>query len=317
LVRSPNNSPDLVKEILPATLNGNWHGELMNQRKDGTEFPVFVSSSVVRDENNIPIALIGVSENITARKETENQIIKLNEELDHRVKLRTAELEAANHELETFSYSVSHDLKAPLRHINGFIDLFMEKKSSNFTDEELGYLKTISDAAKGMGQLIDALLSFSRLNSAELHKTNIDSSVIVKEVIKFFEPEFQNRKITFRVEQLPDSKGDERLMRQVWTNLISNAIKYTSKKPEAVIDIGSMATVGEITFFIKDNGAGFNMKYATKLFGVFQRMHKTSDFEGIGIGLANVNRIVRRHGGTCRAESEAGMGATFYFSLPD
>ncbi len=317
LVRSPNNSPDLVKEILPATLNGNWHGELMNQRKDGTEFPVFVSSSVVRDENNIPIALIGVSENITARKETENQIIKLNEELDHRVKLRTAELEAANHELETFSYSVSHDLKAPLRHINGFIDLFMEKKSSNFTDEELGYLKTISDAAKGMGQLIDALLSFSRLNSAELHKTNIDSSVIVKEVIKFFEPEFQNRKITFRVEQLPDSKGDERLMRQVWTNLISNAIKYTSKKPEAVIDIGSMATVGEITFFIKDNGAGFNKKYATKLFGVFQRMHKTSDFEGIGIGLANVNRIVRRHGGTCRAESEAGMGATFYFSLPD
>ena len=168
-----------------------------------------------------------------------------------------------------------------------------------------------------MGKLVDGILNFSKLNAIELQKTRIRSSEIVQQVIKFFDPEIQNRKITFQVETLPEVKADEELIRQVWINLISNAIKYTMKKPEAVIEIGSSSTDNEITFYIKDNGAGFNMKYAEKLFGVFQRLHKTSDFEGVGIGLANVNRIVTRHGGHCRAEGEVDKGATFYFSMPN
>lgn len=251
------------------------------------------------------------------RKETELKLLGLNIELENRVKQRTKELEASNAELETFSYSVSHDLKAPLRHINGFIGLFIENKSTSFNEEELGYLKKITDAATEMALLIDALLSFSRLNMTELKKTNINSSAMVQQVIKFFEPDLQNRKITFNVAPLPEIQGDQGLIRQVWTNFLANAIKYTGKKPEAVIDIGFTETSTETTFFIKDNGAGFNMKYAEKLFGVFQRLHKSRDFEGIGIGLANVSRIVKRHGGQCRAEGEADQGATFYFSVPN
>jgi len=254
---------------------------------------------------------------ITELKQAENDILKLNEELDLRVQQRTAELEEANKELEAFSYSVSHDLHAPLRRLKGFVDLFFEKNSSQITKEEHEYLEFISRSANEMEKLIDAILSFSRLNRVELRKTNIVSSAMVQQVIKFFQLEIKNRKITFNVESLPDVKGDEELIRQVWTNLISNAIKYTGKKPEAVIDIGSTSTDKETTFFVKDNGAGFNMKYAEKLFGVFQRLHKSSDFDGVGIGLANVSRIVKRHGGYCRAEGETDNGATFYFSLPN
>jgi PAS domain S-box-containing protein len=258
----------------------------------------------------------GIIYDITARKEVEKELLELNNDLDKRVNQRTAELEAANKDLEAFSYSVSHDLKAPLRHINGFIGLFLENKTTEFTEEELGYLKKITDAAGEMAHLIDALLSFSRLNLAELHKARINTPEMVRQVINFFEPEMQNRKITFNLGTLPEIKGDEELMHLVWTNLIANAIKYTSKKPEAVIDIGSMSTDKETTFYIRDNGAGFNMKYASKLFGVFQRLHKSRDFDGVGIGLANVSRIVRRHGGQCRAEGEPDKGATFYFSIP-
>jgi len=261
-------------------------------------------------------AMLEVFVDITERKLAEKEILELNSNLELRVKQRTLELEAANKELETFSYSISHDLKAPLRHITGFIGLFLENKSKELSKEDLGYLEVISSSASEMGKLVDGILNFSKLNAIELQKTRIRSSEIVQQVIKFFDPEIQNRKITFQVETLPEVKADEELIRQVWINLISNAIKYTMKKPEAVIEIGSSSTDNEITFYIKDNGAGFNMKYAEKLFGVFQRLHKTSDFEGVGIGLANVNRIVTRHGGHCRAEGDVDKGATFYFSLP-
>ncbi len=255
---------------------------------------------------------------VIAQKQTQEVLRKMNEELlmaQEQAKsgdlLKTAFLE-----LEAFSYSVSHDLKAPLRHIIGFIDLFLENKSTELTAEENGYLEKIVDSATEMGKLIDALLSFSKLNQAALRKTRIHSTSMVQKIIKFFEPEIKNRKITFRVEPLPDIEGDEDLIHQVWTNLISNAIKYTGKKPAAVIEIGSISTDAETTFFVKDNGAGFNMKYIEKLFRVFHRLHKSRDFEGVGIGLANVNRIVMRHGGYCRAEGEPDKGATFYFCLP-
>jgi PAS domain S-box-containing protein len=251
-----------------------------------------------------------------ALEESQMRYRMIAEELDQRVRQRTAELETVNRELETFSYSVSHDLKTPLRHITGFIDLFLDNLSSEFSAEKLGYLKQITDSATKMGQLIDALLSFSRLNQGELHKTIIHSSDMVQKIIIFFEPERQNRTIKFNIEPLPDINGDEGLIGQVWTNLISNAIKYTEKKAEAIIDIGSISTDKMTTFFIRDNGAGFHMKDVEKLFGVFHRLHKTSEFDGVGIGLANVNRIITRHGGHCNAAGEPDKGAVFYFSIP-
>jgi PAS domain S-box-containing protein len=258
-------------------------------------------------------ALLSVVED---QKRAKEEIQKLNETLENRVRERTSQFEASNSELEAFSYSVSHDLRAPLRHISGFISLFLENKSTELTEEELGYLDTVSNSANEMGKLIDALLSFSRLNRADLQKTLIDTPNIIKQGLQLYEQEIKRRKIDLKIGELHKTYGDLQLVRQVWTNLISNAVKYTSKKEKATIEIGSYIENDETVFFIKDNGAGFDMKYADKLFGVFQRLHKTRDFEGIGIGLANINRIITRQGGRCWAKGEIDKGATFYFSLP-
>jgi PAS domain S-box-containing protein len=316
VVRSQKNRPEIESEVLPATLGGGWQGELINRRKDGSEFPVFVSTSVVHGDKDEPIALIGIARDITEQKQAEEMIRKLNNDLDHRVKQRTAELEAANKELESFSYSVSHDLKAPLRHIMAFLNLFLESMSTQLNKQEVGYLNMVSGSAREMQKLIDAILSFSKLNQASLRKTNINSDSMVQQVIDFFDMDRISRIIHFNIETLPDVSGDERLIRQVWTNLISNAVKYTGRKQEAVIEIGSCQTDVDTTFFIRDNGTGFDMEYAGKLFGVFQRLHSAKEFEGVGIGLANVHRIITRHGGQCRAEGKINEGATFYFSLP-
>jgi len=258
-------------------------------------------------------ALLSVLED---QRRIQQEINTLNAELEHRVEERTSQLEAANKELEAFSYSVSHDLRAPLRHINGFISLFLENKKTEITEEELGYLNIVSNSAQEMGNLIDALLSFSRLNRAEIQKTLIDSKPMISHLLEMFTEELKSRKIEIQINELLPALGDYQLIKQVWMNLLSNAIKYTSKKNVAIIEIGSLEHDSEIVFFVKDNGAGFNMKYGDKLFGVFQRLHKPRDFEGIGIGLANVNRIITRHGGRCWANGELNQGATFYFSLP-
>ncbi|MDP3916583.1 MAG: CHASE3 domain-containing protein [Bacteroidota bacterium] len=225
--------------------------------------------------------------------------------------------EAANKELEAFSYSVSHDLRAPLRHIGGFVDLLIKNSSNQLDEKGTRYLNIISESSHEMGNLIDALLTFSRLSRTELKKTNINSQNIVNQVLKSFDKELAGRDVEIIVSELPDTTGDETLIHQVWENLISNALKYSKNKQTATIDIGYELLDNKTVFHIRDNGAGFDMKYADKLFGVFQRLHSASDFEGIGIGLANVNRIVVRHGGTCRAESEVGNGATFFFSIPN
>ncbi|MCX6306395.1 MAG: response regulator [Bacteroidetes bacterium] len=250
-------------------------------------------------------------------EEREKKLQKLNAELEHRVEQRTLQFETANKELEAFSYSISHDLRAPLRHITGFIDILLDMKTVERSEEELHYLEIISGGASEMGKLITGLLSFSSLNRTELRKTKIRSAYMVKQVVNFFEPEIKNRDLTFKIGKIPDCEGDEQLLKQVWINLISNAIKYTGKKAEAIVEIGSTSQDGYITYFVKDNGAGFNMNNVEKLFGVFQRLHKSSDFEGIGIGLANVNSIVTRHGGHCSARGKPDEGATFFFSLPD
>jgi PAS domain S-box-containing protein len=253
---------------------------------------------------------------VTERKQAEAQIAQLYLELEQRVVNRTNELQEVNKELETFSYSVSHDLQAPLRRITGFVSLLLDNQTSKLTKEEEQYLGFISASAKEMNDLISAMLSFSRLNRYELHRTNIDMESLVRLVIQSFELETQSRNIDFKIETLPHINGDDELIKQVWTNLISNAIKYTTNKVKATIEIGSISGETEVTYFVKDNGAGFDMKYASKLFGVFQRLHKASEFEGVGIGLANVHRIIMRHGGHCKAEGEVDQGATIYFTLP-
>jgi signal transduction histidine kinase len=221
----------------------------------------------------------------------------------------------ANKELEAFSYSVSHDLRAPLRHVIGFVDLLRKTNSDKMDEKGLRYLDIIAESALEMGNLIDALLTFSRLSRTDIQMTTIDSKTLVTNVLKTFSEELINRNIEINVSELPDAKGDESLITQVWINLISNAIKYSRNEEKAIIEIGGRIDNGKAIFFVKDNGVGFDMKYADKLFGVFQRLHKAKDFEGVGIGLANVNRIVTRHGGICWVESEVGKGAKFFFNL--
>jgi two-component system, sensor histidine kinase and response regulator len=273
--------------------------------------------AIVEERTLDLIEEIKVSKLIAARlKESERELLSLNTQLEHRVIERTKQLESSNSELESFSFSVSHDLRTPLRHIGGFINLLTESNSAKLNNEGLRYLKIISDSTVEMGDLIDALLAFSRLGRTKLQLTPINSNSIVRNVLRTFTEELTGRKVELNIKELPDALGDENLIRQVWINLISNALKYSRKVENAVIDIGGKTEDDKAIFFIKDNGAGFDMKYSDKLFSVFQRLHKEKDFEGIGIGLANVNRIIMRHGGNCRAEGEVGKGATFYFSLP-
>ena len=298
-------------------------GEYQGLRKDGSIFDIDVKGEFIRDSDGMPVKMIFVVRDISERKQTllqleksEEALYKLNMELEQRVNVRTTQLTIANKDLESFAYSVSHDLRSPLRHITGFVEMLKEIKKVERTKEEVKYLDIIGNGAKEMDQLIEALLSFSRLGRTELQKSKINISKLVKQVIQFFEPEFQNRKIIFNIGDLPQAMGDEKLIKQVWINLISNAIKYTGKKVEANIEIDSIDKENETLYFIKDNGAGFDKRYADKLFGVFQRLHRARDFEGIGIGLANMSRIVNRHGGHCSAEGEINQGATFYFTLP-
>lgn len=262
------------------------------------------------------IKWFGSNNDIDDIKKAIDEIKILNETLENRVSERTEQLVAANKELETFSYSVSHDLRAPLRHISGYVSLFLENRSLELSEEDLGYLKIVTDSVSKMSELIDALLSFSRLNRAEIHKTITDTLPIIKDGLQLFDNEIKNRAVEIKINTLPKTFGDQQLISQVWVNLISNAIKYTGKKQDARIEIGSYDTENETVFFINDNGAGFNMEYASNLFIVFKRLHNSKSFDGIGIGLANIKSIIERHGGRCWAEGEIDKGATFYFSLP-
>ena len=246
-----------------------------------------------------------------------DQIKRANVELEQRVIDRTAQLEAANKELEAFAYSVSHDLRAPLRHIDGFVELLQKNMGISLDEKNRHYLDTIADSAKKMGILIDDLLSFSRMSRSEMVNTRVDLTELANEVVEELKPETENRKIQWLIGTLPQVRADRAMLRGVLVNLISNAIKFTRPRSHARIEIGvAQESPTEITIFIRDNGVGFDMNYADKLFGVFQRLHRTEDFEGTGIGLANVRRIINRHGGRTWAEGEIDSGATFYFSLP-
>ena len=274
------------------------------------------SGENITDKNGNLLFLTGIAQDITERKMAEEELSVLNAHLEERIKDRTSQLIAVNKEVEAFAYSVSHDLRAPLRHISGFVGMLQELDAPYRSEEEMKYLNIISKGADEMGKLIDAILSFSKLQRTDVKKTTIRTTLLVNSVIGFMNEDIKERKIDFRIGNLPDCMGDEQLIKLVWINLISNAIKYTSKISEAEIEIGSIYSESENIYFIRDNGVGFDMQYAGKLFGVFQRLHHQRDFEGIGIGLANVNSIISRHGGICRAEGEVDKGAAFYFSLP-
>jgi signal transduction histidine kinase len=226
-------------------------------------------------------------------------------------------LQAANKELEAFSYSVSHDLRAPLRHIDGYAALLSKTAGESLNDKARRYLQTISDSAKQMGQLIDDLLVFSRMGRQEMLRSTVNLNQLLKTVIHDLRLDLQGKTISWTIGVLPDVPGDPAMLRQVFANLISNAVKFTATRPEPRIEIGAMQqTPGEITLYVRDNGVGFDMQYVNKLFGVFQRLHRNDEFEGTGIGLANVRRIIHRHGGRTWAEGALDLGATFYVSLP-
>ena len=258
------------------------------------------------DAEGQPLYLLGISEDITERKRAEEEMKKLN-----------AQLEAANKELEAFSYSVSHDLRAPLRHINGFVELLKEHAGAGLDEKGQRYLNTIVNASKRMGSLIDDLLVFSRMAKIEMRIGRVDLDRLVREVIHDLQPEAVGREIGWTIGPLPDVEGDAAMLRQVWANLIGNAVKYTRTRARAEVEIGSRPEAQEIVFFVRDNGVGFDPQYVGKLFGVFQRLHRSDEFEGTGIGLANVRRIVHRHGGRTWAEGRVDGGAIFFFSLPN
>ncbi len=293
-----------------------WKCENRIRARDGSTRWVFEAAVELRDQDGISYGSIGMYQDITAHKLAEERILQLNAELEQRVQERTAQLEEANKELESFSYSVSHDLRAPLRAIDGFSRILAEEYAGQLPGDGRILLERVRSSASRMGILIDDLLKFSRLGRQTLRTQTVDMLILVQTVLGTLRPGMEGQLPQITLNPLPACQGDPSLLTQVWVNLLSNAVKYSRRRADARIEIGCCAREGEPnTYYIKDNGVGFDMRFAGKLFGVFQRLHSESEFEGTGVGLALVHRIITRHGGRIWAESEPGKGATFYFTL--
>jgi PAS domain S-box-containing protein len=316
----------LLQTVFPAPLEqinakllrtGRWEGELVHTKRDGTQVVVASRWSMEQDEQGRPLATLETNNDISERKRAEEEIRKLNAELEQRVIERTTELKATNKELEAFAYSISHDLRAPLRHMAGYAELLQKNASTILDEKSRRYMTMILESAKRMGDLIDDLLAFSRIGRAETRMTMVSLEQLVKEALSEVRQETDGRNMDWRIGALPNLYGDRSMLRLALVNLVSNAVKFTRKRPQPEIEIGCVdGKEDEIVVFIRDNGVGFEMKYVNKLFGVFQRLHRTEEFEGTGIGLATVQRIIHRHGGRVWAEGLVDRGATFYFSVP-
>ncbi|HMO81616.1 MAG TPA: PAS domain S-box protein [Pyrinomonadaceae bacterium] len=284
-------------------------------RKDGEIRWVRVNASFIRDGAGNALRTMAVVEDVTERKLAEKAIKELNETLEQRIRERTIELEAVNRELEAFSYSVSHDLRAPLRSIDGFSQAILEDCYGDLDETGRDHLERIRTASRRMGRLIDDLLKLARVTRSEVRRELVDLSKLAEDIVRAFREQEPDREVTVAIDTDLNEKCDERLVQIALENLIGNAWKFTSKRPEAAIRFGVVQNGHKKEYFVGDNGAGFDMAYADKLFGAFQRLHRADEFEGTGIGLATVQRIVRLHGGQIRAESEPDVGTTFYFSL--
>jgi PAS domain S-box-containing protein len=314
-IQSPDQ-PELENQILQEAKRGRTrHYETVRIRKDGQPIDVSLTISPIKNALGEIIGISSISRDITERKQAEEQIRRLNAGLELRVQERTAELTAANRELEAFTYSVAHDLRAPLRHIDAFSKILLEDFASALPPEAQGYLENIRKGSRNMSQLVDDLLNLARVGRLELKRRPTPLDAVVRDVLAELKNEVEGRQIDWQLEPLPTVQCDAGLIKQVFANLLSNAVKYTRPRSPAIIQVGSHNTNGDTTFFIRDNGVGFNMKYADKLFGVFQRLHRAEEFEGTGVGLATVERIIRKHGGSVWAEGAVGQGATFYFTL--
>jgi len=306
--------PRPVGEIRAELLRtGRWEGELTKTRADGRQVVVTSRWSLQRDAAGRPLAILDTNNDITERKHREEDIRQLNAQLER----RSHELEASNRELEAFAYSVSHDLRAPLRHIAAYAELLQKTASATLDERCRRYVAHLLDAAKRMGMLIDDLLAFSRIGRAETRMTLVNLGELAREVVREMERETEGRDVEWTIaEPLPSVHGDRSMLKLALVNLVSNAVKFTRTRPRAVIEIGCNGGADDVVVFVRDNGVGFDMKYVNKLFGVFQRLHLPEEFEGTGIGLATVQRIIARHGGRAWAEGAVDGGATFHFSLP-
>ena len=312
----PDDLPRARQAIEESLKTGEFAGEWRIRRPDNGEMRwIDARAKVLYDPSGRPNRMVGINIDITDRKRAEEEIRELNDELEQRVVQRTAQLEASNKELEAFTYSVSHDLRAPLRHVAGFAKMLVEEYQATLDENAKHYLVRISEGVQRMGQLVDDLLNLARVGRKELGLQVTGLSSIVQAVIAELQPETEGREVEWKIANLPFVECDPALMKQVFQNLLSNALKFTRPRPQAVIEVAERGQDGHNVIVVRDNGVGFSMKYADKLFGVFQRLHRAEDFEGTGVGLATVQRIIAKHGGRIWAEAELDKGATFYFTL--
>jgi PAS domain S-box-containing protein len=311
-VRLPEES-DSVRGLVRRESGEVIRGAFRHVTKDGRQIDIEAVGHLVKWRGR-PARLVMLND-VTERHRTQQELERLNRELEDRVRSRTEQLEAANKELEAFSYSVSHDLRAPVRHIDGFVKL-LERELPPATEKTAHYLRTIAASSQRMAALIDDLLALSRTGRAPLEMRTVPLRTLVEEVILDLKPDLARRKIDWRIAPLPAVRGDASLLRVVLQNLLDNAAKYTRPQRAAVVEIGvQRLDDGETAVYVRDNGVGFDMRYADRLFGVFQRLHRADEFEGTGIGLATARRVIHRHGGRIWGEGEPGRGACFYFTV--